>query len=79
MTSTVTTNTIATASAAPIAGALGLLVILVLIVLLVAKEVAVGTQLPAASSWSVALRTAIVPLVITFALIVAVNIASAVS
>jgi hypothetical protein len=75
MSSTVTTTTVATANVIQIAGAFGLLMILGLIGFLIAKEIMVGSPSPRDSRFGKALLIGIVPLSISFAMIVVVNLA----
>jgi hypothetical protein len=79
MSSTVTTTTVVTANTVQIAGAFGLLVILGLIGFVIAKEIIVGTPSPNSAKWNRALLVGIVPLTISFAMIVLVNLTDAMS
>ena len=77
MVSTVTTATVATVTTVAIAGSLALIGILTLLTLLVQKELVTSASGRFARALRRALNIGIVPLMIAFALIVAVRVAEA--
>jgi hypothetical protein len=78
VTITVTTTTVSTADTAQIANIFGLLLIVILVGFLIAKEISIGTPAWRSSHWGPALRVAIVPLTISFVIIVGVNLVNVV-
>ncbi len=77
MISTVTTTTVTTVTTVAMAGSLGIISILTLLVLLVQKEVSATSDGRVGQSLGRMLNIGIVPLLIGFALIVAVNVMEA--
>ena len=77
MVSTVTTSTIATVTSAAIAGSLVLIGVCTLLALLIQKELTTATKSRFTRALNQALNIGIVPLLLAFALIVAVKIAEA--
>ncbi len=77
MVSTVTTSTVVTVTTAAVAASLMLIGIGTLLVLLIQKELLTATKNRFARALNQALNIGIVPLLIVFALIVAVKIAEA--
>jgi hypothetical protein len=75
MATTVTTTTVTTANAIGMANAFGLLLILTLVVLLISKDVVVGAPGGSYSRWNAALWVGVVPLTVSFVIIVAINLA----
>lgn len=75
MVSTVTTSTVVTVTTVAIAGSLALIGICTLLALLIQKELSTATEGRFGRALGQALSIGIVPLLITFALIVAVKIA----
>ncbi|RLC73681.1 MAG: hypothetical protein DRJ03_26615 [Chloroflexi bacterium] len=75
MVSTVTTSTVVTVTSVAIAGSLALIGICTLLALLIQKELTTAVESRFARAFSQALNIGIVPLLIVFALIVAVKIA----
>jgi len=75
MISTVTTSTVTTVTTVAIAGSLALIGILTLLFLLIQKEVASSVQGRIAGALSRALNIGIAPLLIAFAVIVALKVA----
>jgi hypothetical protein len=75
MVSTVTTSTVVTVTTVAIAGSLTLIGICTLLALLIQKELTTATEGRFARAFGRALNIGIVPLLITFALIVAVKVA----
>lgn len=73
MTTTVTTVTVSTVTVMGLTGALGLLLSLVVIALLMGKEVASATAGERAVRWGRTLNIGLIPLLISFGIIVAVN------
>jgi site-specific recombinase len=77
MVSTVTTSTVTTVTTVAIAGSLALIGIITLLALLVQKELTTATESRFARALSRALNIGIVPLLMSFVLIVAVKVAEA--
>jgi len=77
MVSTVTTSTVTTVTTVAIAGSLALIGICTLLALLVQKELTTATEGRFARALSKALNIGIIPLLISFVLIVAVKVAEA--
>jgi len=75
MVSTVTTSTVVTVTTVAIAGSLALIGICTLLALLIQKELSTATEGRFGRALGQALSIGIVPLLITFALIVAVKVA----
>lgn len=77
MISTVTTTTVSTVTSLALAGSLALVCIITLVALLIQKELMTSAEGRLARVLSRALNIGIVPLLITFVLIVAVRMAEA--
>jgi hypothetical protein len=77
MVSTVTTSTVTTVTTVAIAGSVALIGICTLLALLVQKELATATESRFARALSRALNIGIVPLLVSFVLVVAVKVAEA--
>ena len=77
MISTVTTTTVSTVTSLALAGSLALVCIITLVALLIQKELMTPAESRLARVLSRALNIGIVPLLITFVLIVAVRMAEA--
>jgi len=77
MVSTVTTSTVTTVTTVAIAGSLAVIGICTLLTLLVQKELTTATDNRFARALSRALNIGIIPLLLSFALIVAVKVAEA--
>ncbi|MCP4536810.1 MAG: hypothetical protein GY832_06660 [Chloroflexi bacterium] len=77
MVSTVTTSTVVTVTTVAIAGSLALIGICTLLALLIQKELTTATEGRFARALSRALNIGIVPLLITFVLIVAMKVIEA--
>jgi len=75
MISTVTTTTVSTVTTVAIAGSLALIAVVTLLVLLIQKEVTTASRGRLAHAFSRALNIGIVPLLLGFALLVAVKVA----
>lgn len=74
MISTITTATVSTVTTAAMVGSIALIGILVLFALLVQKELAVSSSSESMKRLSRVLNIGIIPLVITFLMIAAINI-----
>lgn len=75
MVSTVTTTTVSTVTTVALAASLGLVAIVTLLALLIQKELVTAATGPRAKALGRVLNTAIVPLLMAFAFIVAVKVA----
>ena len=73
MTTTVTTVTVSTVTVIGVAAALGLITTLTLIGLLISKEIATAVPGERGVRWSRTLNIGVVPLLVAFAVIVAVK------
>lgn len=73
MTTTATSTVVRTVDVAHIASVIGLVIILALILLLISKDIAQGSSQRGKSQWNDALNVGVVPLVISFAMIVLVK------
>lgn len=78
MSSTVTTMTVTTVTTATLIGSLGLMLIVALIALLIKKEVVSSMDNPRVKAVSKVLNVAIVPLLLAFGMILAVQVAAVV-
>lgn len=75
MTTTVTTVTVTTTTVLGLTGALGLITTLTLVALLIGKEITAATPGQRTIRWGRTLNVGIVPLLVAFAIIVAVKLA----
>ncbi len=77
MVSTVTTTTVSTVTTVVMAGSLGLVAVITLLILLIQKELVTVSEGPRAKLLVRALNIAIAPLLIAFAVTMAVKVAEA--
>ncbi len=75
MVSTVTTTTVSTVTTVVMAGSLGLVAVIILLILLIQKELITVSEGPRAKALLKALNIAIAPLLMAFALTMAVKVA----
>ena len=79
MISTTTTSTVSTVTTVALATTLGLIAVITLFSLLVQKEIVTMSDSPRAQALSRALNIAIVPLMMVFAMLVAVKVAEVIA